>query len=79
MPENNKSEIIKRLQSLRNIGPVMAGELYRLGIRSPKQMRNSDPEELFERLKKIKKEVDPCELYIFRGAVLDKPWWKCKK
>lgn len=76
--QNKKSEIIKRLQSLQNVGPATAEQLYCLGIRTPEQMKKSNPEELFERLKRIKKKPDPCELYIFRGAILDKPWWKCK-
>jgi len=78
MSKTNKAEVIKRLQSLKNVGPAMAEELYRLGIKSPEQMKKTDPEKLFARLKKVKKGADPCELYIFRGAVLNKPWWKCK-
>lgn len=77
--ETEKSRAIKHLQTLRNIGPKMAERLYALGIKTSEQMRKSDPEELFKRLKTIENKVDPCELYAFRGAILDIPWWECKK
>jgi predicted flap endonuclease-1-like 5' DNA nuclease len=76
---NKKLETIKRLQTLWNIGPKMAERLYSLGIRTPEQMKQSNPEELFKQLKRIDPKADICELYVFRGAILDMPWWKCKK
>jgi len=76
--QNQKAEVIKRLQTLRNIGPVMAEKLYALGIETPEQLRKSDPDELFRRLQAIDAKADPCELYAFRGAILDIPWWVCK-
>ncbi|MFQ6082263.1 MAG: helix-hairpin-helix domain-containing protein [Candidatus Aminicenantia bacterium] len=71
-------EIIKNLQTLPNIGPVMAEKLYLLGIKTPEQMKKSNPEELYERLQDIEGKVDRCVLYIFRGAILNVSWWKCK-
>ena len=47
-----KAETIKRLCSLRNIGPVTAERLYSIGIETPEQMKKSDPEKLYEKLKK---------------------------
>lgn len=76
--QSKKSEAIKRLQILRNIGPKMAEKLYALGIKTPEQMKKSDPEELFKQLQTIDDKVDPCELYAFRGAISNIPWWKCK-
>ncbi|MFQ5975523.1 MAG: helix-hairpin-helix domain-containing protein [Candidatus Hydrothermarchaeales archaeon] len=74
-----KSESIKCLQTLRNIGPTTAEKLYSLGIKTPEQMRKSDPEELYERLNMISGgKVDRCVLYQFRGAVFDLPWPRCK-
>jgi hypothetical protein len=67
--QTGKSEDIKRLQTLKNIGPKMAEKLYILGIRTPEQIRKSNPDKLFERLKAIDAKVDPCELYAFRGAI----------
>jgi len=77
--ENKKSEAIRRLQSLRNIGPVTAERLYSIGIKTPEQMKNSDPEKLYEKLKKKSGgTLDKCVLYQLQGAVLDVPWPKCK-
>lgn len=76
--QSEKSKAIKCLQTLRNIGPKMAEKLYALGIKTPEQMMKADPEKLFERLQIIDNNVDPCELYVFRGAILDIPWWECK-
>lgn len=76
--QSEKSKAIKNLQTLRNIGPKMAEKLFALGIKTPEQMMKSDPEKLFEQLQTIDAKVDPCELYVFRGAILDIPWWECK-
>jgi nucleotidyltransferase/DNA polymerase involved in DNA repair len=77
--ENKKSEAIKELQSLRNIGPVTAERLYSIGIKTPEQMRDSDPEKLYEKMKnKSGGTLDKCVLYQLKGAVLDIPWPKCK-
>lgn len=74
-----KSAIIKHLQSLRNIGPAAAEDLYLLGIKTPEQMKKSDPDKLYEKLrKKSGGKLDKCVLYQFQGAILDIPWWECK-
>jgi len=75
----DKKNALKDLQSVRNIGPVTASELYSLGIKSSQQLKLSDPEELYESLKKKKGgRLDRCVLYQFRGAILDIPWPNCK-
>lgn len=77
--QRKKSEIIKHLQMLRNIGPAAAGDLYLIGIETPEQMKNSDPNKLYEELKKRNGgKLDRCVLYQFQGALLDIPWWECK-
>ncbi len=77
--EKTKSESIKRLQALRNIGPATAARLYSFGIESPEQVKKSDPEELYGELRKIAGgRLDKCVLYQLRGAVLDIPWWESK-
>ncbi|GBE17694.1 pathogenicity locus [archaeon BMS3Abin16] len=76
---HGKSESIRRLQTLRNIGRITAEKLYSIGVKTPEQMGRSDPEELYERLNMISGgEVDRCVLYQFRGAVFDLPWPECK-
>lgn len=75
----DKQESLKELETLENIGRISAEKLYALGIRTPEQMRKTDPEKLYEKLKaKSGGKLDRCVLYQFRGAKLGKPWWTCK-
>lgn len=77
--ERTKAESIKSLRVLRNIGPATARRLCSIGIESPEQLKQSDPEELYEKLKKEEGgKLDRCVLYQLRGAVLHLPWPKCK-
>ena len=77
--EETKAESIRRLQTLRNIGPATAMRLYAVGIKSPEQLKESDPEELYQELKKKEGgRLDICVLYLLRGAFLDIPWPMCK-
>lgn len=77
--QDNKSEIMRHLQSLPNIGPAIAERLYLIGIKKPEQVLKSNPEKLYEKLK-IKEggKLDICVLYQLRGAKWNIPWWKCK-
>ena len=73
-----KQRILKDLMSLRNIGPKMAERLYQIGIRSSCEVKQHQPEKLYERLNEILGyREDRCVLYIFRGARDDLPWWVC--
>lgn len=75
----DKQQTIKDLQALRNIGPVTAKRLYSIGIKTLEQMRRSDPEELYKKLKKKGGGIlDKCVLYQLRGAILNVPWPKCR-
>ncbi len=74
-----RSEGIKSLQSLRNIGPVIAAKLYAIGVNTPEQLKRAEPEELYGKLKmRAGGKLDRCVLYVLRGAVLDIPWPQCK-
>ncbi len=74
-----KQKSLKELQTIINIGPVAAEELYSMGIRSPAQLKRADPEKLYEKLKRRRGgKLDRCVLYQFRGAIKNKPWPKCK-
>lgn len=58
------------LQQLPAIGPSMARDLRRLGVRSVKDLARRDPERLYARLSAITGErQDACVLYTFRCAV----------
>lgn len=58
------------LQVIPGIGPAMAGDLRLLGYRSPADLRNADPQQMYDRLCRITRtRQDPCVLYVFRCAV----------
>ena len=77
--ETTKLESLTQLQTLRNVGVATAERLYSIGIKTPEQLKKSDPKELYELLK-IKEggKLDKCVLYQLRGAVLDIPWPACR-
>jgi hypothetical protein len=58
------------LQTIPGIGPSLAKDLRRLGIRRVADLRSRDPERLYERLNRLAGvRQDPCVLYAFRCAV----------
>lgn len=70
---------MEELQTLCNVGPATAKRLLLVGIKTVAQMKKSNPEKLYEKLKAKEGGVlDKCVLYQLRGAILDIPWWKCK-
>jgi len=74
-----KKKSLKSLQTLQNIGPLTAEELYSIGIETPEQLKKSDPMELYEKMKyKNGGKLDRCVLYQIQGAILDIPWPLCK-
>jgi hypothetical protein len=76
--DEEQKKAITSLQSLRNIGPVAAEALYSIGIKTPEQFKQSDPEGLYEELRRRRGgKLDKCVLYQLRGALLDVPWSKC--
>ncbi len=78
MSDRSKKVILKNLQTLINIGPAIAEKLYFIGIRSPEEVINAEPEELYSRLqKKLGCHIDRCVLYVFRGAKTGRPWSEC--
>ena len=71
------------------IGPSLARDLRELGVRGLADLKGRDPEQLYERLGRMRGvRQDPCVLYAFRCAVYfartprPKPellkWWNWK-
>ena len=78
MTSQEKGPDTRRLQTLRNIGPKLAADLHSLGIETPEQMLEANPEALYEELRlRNGGTLDRCVLYAFRGAKYDIPWPKC--
>ncbi|MGW8265233.1 MAG: helix-hairpin-helix domain-containing protein [Longimicrobiales bacterium] len=58
------------LRSIPGIGPSLARDLRDLGYGEVEALRGEDPEEMYDRLIRIRGErQDPCVLYVFRCAV----------
>ena len=58
------------LRTIPGVGPSIAGDLRRLGIRRVADLRRRDPEELYRRLEELAgTHVDRCVLYVFRSSV----------
>ena len=76
--KNRKAE--SKLDSLINIGPATVKRLHSIGIKTPSQLIKSNPEKVYEKLKKKEGgRLDICVLYQLRGAILNIPWWVCKE
>jgi hypothetical protein len=71
------------LEDLPNVGPAVAADFVRLGIRTPRALAGRDPYALYDELNRITgTRHDPCVLDTFIAAVrfMDgapaRPWWK---
>jgi hypothetical protein len=52
------------------VGPAIAADLRRLGVRRSTDLASRDPQELYERLEDLDGgHVDRCVLYVFRSSV----------
>jgi hypothetical protein len=58
------------LQAIPGVGPSIAKDLQDLGIEAVADLKDLDPQELYEQLSAIRGvRQDPCVLYVFRCAV----------
>ena len=74
------------LEDLPNVGPAIAADFVRIGIRTPRELVGRDPDfpyALYDELNRITgKRHDPCLLDTFIAAVRfmegapARPWWK---
>lgn len=71
-----------QLQTLPNIGPAMADDLLRLGVRSVDDLSRRDPHDLYNGLTRLDGVAhDPCVLDTFAAAIHcartgeSVPWW----
>jgi len=77
------------LLEIPGIGPNLAADLEDLGFATPADLRDQDPEKMYEDLCALRQQrVDRCVLYAFRCAVYDSrteepdpellKWWNWK-
>jgi len=58
------------LQVIPGIGPSLAADLRLLGYRAVSDLKDANPEAMYQRLCRLTGErQDPCVLYVFRCAV----------
>ncbi len=61
---------VDELQCIPGIGPSLAGDLRSLGVKRVADLKDRDPQRLYDQLnKKTGVRQDPCVLYTFRCAV----------
>lgn len=78
-----REQSLRELQTIPNIGPAMAADLFFLGITSKADLVDRDPMEMYETLcRKTGQRHDPCVIDVFMAAVdfaggaAARPWWK---
>jgi len=80
---------INDLQNIPGVGPNIAQDLVDIGIKSISDIRDKNPDKLYQKLIKLRGQpVDRCVLYVFRCAAhfasTNNPepekskWWKWK-
>ncbi len=66
----SKSQALQDFQGIPGVGIRVAEDLWELGYHSSEDLRNQDPQEMYDKLCKLQKtKVDRCMLYVFRCAV----------
>lgn len=89
MPKSMKKSALSELQKIPGIGKRISEDLWNLGFRSVRDLKDKDPEKLYNKLCLQKgMHIDRCVLYVFRCAVYyaskkrHKPellkWWNWK-
>jgi len=80
--ESAEIEAARTLRQIPNVGPAIAGDLIRLGIRRVEDLRGRDPDALYDALCQLDgARHDPCVRDVFAAAVAfangepARPWW----
>ena len=67
---HSKKEILSEFQQIPGVGKTIARDLYNLDLRSIKDLKNQNPEDLYTQLCAYQNtQEDRCMLYVFRCAV----------
>ncbi|MFM7075659.1 MAG: helix-hairpin-helix domain-containing protein, partial [Planctomycetaceae bacterium] len=68
-PANVRRKTTVRLTDLPNVGPAMARDLERIGIRRPADLAGRDPLDLYDKLCSVTRaRHDPCVLDVFMSV-----------
>jgi hypothetical protein len=85
-----KKTILKEFQKIPGVGKSISQDFYDLGLRSISDLKKHSPDELYNKLCKLKNtKIDKCMLYVLRCAIYyatEKDhdpellkWWNWKK
>ena len=77
--ETHKQEVLRELESMRNIGPAMADKLYRLGITSREELETRGSEEVYMAMYQQGLTCSTPHVaypYALEGAITDTDWRK---
>ncbi len=70
MVEAQKQEVLKEFRQIPGVGKSIAEDFWKLGLRSLNDLRERNPEELYDALcLQQGMHVDRCMLYVMRCAV----------
>jgi Pathogenicity locus len=70
MENTQKSQILKEFRTIPGVGKSIAEDLWSLGLRSFADLKEQNPEALYEQLcVQQRTKVDRCMLYVFRCAI----------
>lgn len=65
-----KSKAFQEFQKIPGVGVRIAEDLWNLGYRKSEDLRNEDPQTMYDRLCELQgSKVDRCMLYVFRCAI----------
>jgi hypothetical protein len=68
--DDTKRAVLREFRRIPGVGPSIAEDLWGLGMRSIDELRDKDPEALYERMCEIQGvRIDRCMLYVLRCAV----------
>jgi hypothetical protein len=68
--EAEKGQVLRELRRIPGVGTSIAEDLWSLGIRCVDELRERDPEQMYERLCELSGvRLDRCMLYVLRCAV----------
>jgi hypothetical protein len=75
---------LAQFQQLPNVGPSVAADLLRLGLRNLMDLKEADPDLLLARLERLAGRQDPCVGDVLHSAVwharhpgaAERPWWE---
>jgi hypothetical protein len=70
MQNSQKQQILRELRQIPGVGPSIAEDLWQLGMRSIQDLRDRNPQALYEQLcAQTGTQIDRCMLYVLRCAV----------